>query len=546
MGVTSNSHEDVLMPTLTLYSEYSRQDVHDIFSPDTLFTPSAGTWGLHGIVEIPNRPGDFVFFVTYGQQQAGHTFDEWVTEEGIISWQSQPRQSFEDRKIQQFIHHDDKRNSIHLFLRTQRSANYTYLGKLKYLTHDPAHVKPVYMYWQLVNWPMPVEIFKKIGLQLQPADIYRRGTTQIMEPVAEYDQGNTIFIWRGMTWQVNRQALISQVRDWIARGLPEEATRYKDWYVDVDGQRISPKWLFHLITGAGYNEFDAPQAREKLSKVGLDAVQVRSEESYTTSQTSGIPINPSRLKPAERQVFFQKISQRLSNESPQTFGSAKYRFPDRENWFEIHFPNLRGYYSLRLARQFDEFAYFFPGNTQAAELFAQQLTPHLATLSEQMEYPVTVVPNYWQTWGRLGFETPHGVVSNHNELIAFEITYARQLDRFVRATYHQLGALLTRRANVQPGEKADLSNKFQPQTQILAARIDSIRQVLGGSTVTPSDEVLCDWVHFCYDFGLYKDGQILFTFVTSEHVHPWYYERTKKLARLCSMRAAAKDQDGSN
>ncbi|MGA2977937.1 MAG: DUF3427 domain-containing protein, partial [Spirochaetia bacterium] len=98
------------MPVLTLYSEYSRQDVHDIFSPDTRFTPGAGTWGLHGIVEIPDNPGDFVFFVTFGQQQAGHTFDEWITEEGVISWQSQPGQSFLDRRIQQFIHHDDYKN----------------------------------------------------------------------------------------------------------------------------------------------------------------------------------------------------------------------------------------------------------------------------------------------------------------------------------------------------------------------------------------------------------------------------------------------------
>ena len=530
------------MPVLTLYSEYSRQDVHDIFSPDTRFTQSSGSWGLHGIVEIPNKPGDFVFFVTFGQHQAGHTFDEWITEEGIISWQSQPRQSFEDRRIQQFIHHDDKKNSIYLFLRTQRTANYTYLGKLRYLAHDPAREKPVYMYWQLVDWPMPVEILSRINLQLQPANIYRRGTSQIMEPVAEYDHGNTIFIWRGMTWQVNRQALISQVRDWIARGLPEEATRYKDWYVDVDGQRISPKWLFHLITGAGYNEFDAPQAREKLSKVGLDAVRVRStEESNATSQINGSLINPARLKPAERQVFFQKISQRLSKEFPETFGMAKYRFPDRENWFEIHLPNLKGYYSLRLARQFDEFAYFFPGNTQAAELLAQQLTPHLTTLSEKMEYPVTVVSSYWQTWGRLGFETSHGLVSDRNEQDSTEIAYARQLGRFVQATYHQLVALLTRRPSVQPAEKAGSNKGNQPQIQILAARLDSIRQVLGGSIATPSDEVLCDWVHFCYDFELYKEGQMLFTFVTSEQVNPWYYERTKKLARLCSMRAAVKD-----
>lgn len=526
------------MPALILYSEYSRQDVHDIFSPDTRFTQSSGSWGLHGIVNIPSKPGDFVFFVTFGQHQAGHTFDEWITEEGILSWQSQPRQSFEDRRIQQLIHHDEKKNSIHLFLRTQRTANYTYLGKLRYLAHDPAREKPVYMYWQLVDWPMPPEVLSRINIQLQPANIFRK----VMEPAAETGNGNTTLIWRGMTWQVDRQALISQVRDWIVRGLPKEAIRYKDWYVDVDGQHISPKWLFHLITGAGYNEFDAPTARVKLSKCGLVAIRVReTEESDAADRKEGSPVNSNRLKPAERQVLFKKISRELSKEFPDTFRLVRFRFPDRENWFEIHFPNLKGYYSLRLARQFDEFAYFFPGNTQAAELLAQQLTPHLMALSEQMEYPVTIVPSYWQTWNRFGFEMPHGLVVDRDEQDSIEITYARQLGRFVQATYNQLMALLTRRPSVRPAEKASYNKGNQPQIQILTARLDSIRQVLSGSVAIPSDEVLCEWVHFCYDFGLYKEGQQLFALVSPEQVNPWYYERTKKLARLCSMRTAVKD-----
>jgi hypothetical protein len=47
------------MPELVLYDHYSREDVHAIFSPDTVFTPQAGTWGLQGVVPIPDRPGDY-------------------------------------------------------------------------------------------------------------------------------------------------------------------------------------------------------------------------------------------------------------------------------------------------------------------------------------------------------------------------------------------------------------------------------------------------------------------------------------------------------
>jgi hypothetical protein len=54
------------MKNLKLWSEYSREEIHGIFSPETKFTPQAGTWGFHGISPVPNRQGDWVFIVTYG------------------------------------------------------------------------------------------------------------------------------------------------------------------------------------------------------------------------------------------------------------------------------------------------------------------------------------------------------------------------------------------------------------------------------------------------------------------------------------------------
>jgi hypothetical protein len=46
------------MVKLALYEEYSRKDVHAIFSPETNFTPQTGTWGLQGVVPLSDRPGD--------------------------------------------------------------------------------------------------------------------------------------------------------------------------------------------------------------------------------------------------------------------------------------------------------------------------------------------------------------------------------------------------------------------------------------------------------------------------------------------------------
>lgn len=142
---------------LKLFNSYSRKDVHDIFDPKSPFTPQAGTWGLHGIVKIPKTAKDYVFFVTYGQQQGNHIFDESITEDGVLSWQSQPAQSFDSPDIKNFINHDSAKNNIYLFLRNgSKDGNvakkYTYLGKLAYLNHDKDRIKPVHFQWQLMDF----------------------------------------------------------------------------------------------------------------------------------------------------------------------------------------------------------------------------------------------------------------------------------------------------------------------------------------------------------------------------------------------------------
>lgn len=124
------------MRGLILYEDYTREEVHDIFDPDSKFTPQAGTWGLQGIIQIRERNRDYVFFVTFGQRQAEHEFDEGISPTGVLRWQSQPKQRLADTTIGNLISHDEDKHSIYLFLRTARGLPYTYLGRLKYLTHD--------------------------------------------------------------------------------------------------------------------------------------------------------------------------------------------------------------------------------------------------------------------------------------------------------------------------------------------------------------------------------------------------------------------------
>ncbi|AYG60434.1 DUF3427 domain-containing protein [Rhizobium jaguaris] len=157
------------MEKLALYADYDRRETHDIFAPGTPFTEGSGTWGNHGVVQIPGRPGDWVFFVTFGQTVGTHAFDEGVSADGVLTWQSQPSQVFAEKRIKEWIKHDELKHSIYLFLRARKGAHYTYLGKLKYLSHDSERENPVYFNWQILDWQMDEPTRVKTGLEYNDA-----------------------------------------------------------------------------------------------------------------------------------------------------------------------------------------------------------------------------------------------------------------------------------------------------------------------------------------------------------------------------------------
>ena len=157
------------MKKLELHKRFNRKEIHSIFSPFTKFTPKSGTWGLHGLVGIKNT-NDFVFIVTLGTIQGGHTFDEGFTEDGVFRWQSQPRNTLKSSKIIQLINHDETENTISLFMRENKKVDYFYLGNLKYLNHDHDSGKgnqPVNFNWQMLSWPIKTDVLFSLDIKLK-------------------------------------------------------------------------------------------------------------------------------------------------------------------------------------------------------------------------------------------------------------------------------------------------------------------------------------------------------------------------------------------
>jgi hypothetical protein len=82
---------------------------------------------------------------------------------------------------------------------------------------------------------------------------------------------------------------------------------------------------------------------------------------------------------------------------------------------------------------------------------------------------------------------------------------------------------------------ASTSSNDRMAHTILDSQIGQIRQFLQGRIVRPSDELLCDWVHFCYTFRLYDEGYKLFPMIDETMTAVPFYTRAKKLARACQL-----------
>lgn len=172
------------------YTFYDRRDIATTLAPGYPFKPQRGSWGISGIVRF-GVGFNYVFFVSFGQTQAGHEFDEAVYLSGVLRWQSQPAQELTSPTIQRLISHNHLEKDILLFLRTKTDGPYMFMGALKYVNHDRERQRPVHFHWQILDFD-PTKNYKSLlGLKLEPAlgaepiNIHEQGPfSQTLVPVA--------------------------------------------------------------------------------------------------------------------------------------------------------------------------------------------------------------------------------------------------------------------------------------------------------------------------------------------------------------------------
>jgi hypothetical protein len=329
--------------------------------------------------------------------------------------------------------------------------------------------------------------------------------------------------WRGQELEIDVQALLDRAASILKEDPPEEALRYKDWAVDVDGQAVSVKWLFALATGADYAEFTSQIARRALREIGLTP--------YIVSQTAIKRPSARADKRALRAEFMRQVQTLLPDKLP---AQARHcEFKAQSNWLQVLYAEFGGmHYELRLTRSYHEVAIHFESSREASLDRLSVFEPEVDRLAAEVGYPVIAEP-WGSYWARVAIILDKGPLT-----IDRAEMYADLMGRFVGASFSLVrDAYVRRPPRGRKVEKSYAAGSAEANAHaLLDAKMAEIKEFLRGRSLRPTEEVLCDWVQFCYSFHLYSEAHQLFDLVDRRAVNDWAYQRASKMADVSRMK----------
>ena len=328
----------------------------------------------------------------------------------------------------------------------------------------------------------------------------------------------------GEAFILSRAEVLAEIRSALTRGLPPEATRFEKWYLPVDGQRVSIKWVVSVVTGLSTSVFTTYQAMHQLRKLGLEAGQV------DKPQAMGRPAGEAALATPEltREAFYRTVLAQLEGKLPP--GVHNRGVNPRTEYLRLNHPAPRTHYEIHLHKSYTFLGLVFYGPETENRARLAPFEQAVPELEAQMGRPVhTGVGG--KSYSAVYLRLPPAKL---------DLPTARELATawlsLVRATVPLLDRVLGGLGQRVPRPRPKDEDLERPKV-ILAEEIRRIRGCLVGSLSPPGDEKLCDLIQFCYIFELFDEGVALFRLVRPDAVHSWLYERTRKLARVCELRA---------
>lgn len=88
------------------------------------------------------------------------------------------------------------------------------------------------------------------------------------EPPAAVEPARGWAVIRGARIEMTAEEVLAAARQALAQG-PGDVSRHR-WYVQVDEQRVGPKWLVSVLTGLPVRAFVADEARRALRQLGIE------------------------------------------------------------------------------------------------------------------------------------------------------------------------------------------------------------------------------------------------------------------------------------
>jgi len=254
---------------------YDREEIARLFEPGYEFKRGAGRWGISGIVESPKDSGDFVLMVTLGKPVEGNPYQDALTLDGHLFWESQTQQDFKSPAIRKLLEHDPESNSIHLFLRAKEGAKYIYFGLLRYFSHDPNKANPVHIVWTIQSWDLGQADLDRLGIPVRPPldPAYSpsppsvvSGDLRRVNPPAPAS-----FASAGMTGTAGNKRKARTV-DWAARDL-------RNRQLGLQGEKLVLQYEVSALTSAGRADLAAQVQHVALvdSAAGFDIASFHSD-----------------------------------------------------------------------------------------------------------------------------------------------------------------------------------------------------------------------------------------------------------------------------
>jgi len=393
------------------------------------------------------------------------------------------------------------------------------------------------------------------------------------------------FRWHDQEIHCDADKLEQSALDEIRLQNPSEAFRFRDWYALLDDKKVSVKWLFHLLTGAGYDEFVTYQAVAVLRKLGFN-IQKNSEKAQMqpkpnqdeNQQDSAISYD---LQGDEFEHFLEEIRMTLPHRLPDIASYAKINASTNLKIIQVSFPDINYAHYEILFRRADEIAFHF--ECQLAGLNLERLKqskPFIEGWSNELGAPIQA-----ELWGKkkariairlseidkfifaeLSLKEILSLNNQFQEGENFFISnikeYARKnpdlpfwkmkadiytsmLARFIQVTFPDLQRMFGGQKRHSASSITNGVSEYNQDSRShhkLDQKINEIRDFLAGRFVrTPEPEELCDWIQLCYLFELSYEGQKLFQFVHPQILNnDWLYRRTKKYADVCRLKAPIK------